>query len=264
MRQAVKIALGKRGALRALSQDSTVLVLRPNSGISGDMLVAGLAGLAGVGDAGLSELCEKIGIKGLGGLVRIEPRSVSGIAGVGLVVELPAEQAHRSLADILAIIAASGLSERAKEFSVRAFGILAEAEGEVHGVSASEVVFHEVGALDSVVDVCLAAALFEMLSPARFVCGPLPVCDGVAQSAHGPLFTPAPAVLRMLEGVAVTGLASTGETVTPTAISLLKAFGVEFGGWPDMVVSGRVVVYGSRLLPGVPNGAVFALGAAVA
>ncbi|MBF0483042.1 MAG: DUF111 family protein, partial [Desulfovibrionaceae bacterium] len=166
------------------------------------------------------------------------------------------------MADIAAIIEAGGLTGGAKALAVRAFGLLAEAEGEVHGRAAAEVTFHEVGALDSILDVCLAAALYDRLGPSRFVCGPLPLCDGVAKSAHGPLFTPAPAVLRLLSGVAVTGLASVGETVTPTAIALLKAFGAEFGGWPDMVVTGRAVVYGSRLLPGVPNGAVFVRGRA--
>lgn len=226
------------------------------------MLVAGLALMAGADDAALGALCASVGVAGLNGAVRLLPRSVEGIGGYGLAVDLPHEHAHRNLDDIVGIIEAGALSQGAKALAVRAFELLAEAEGEVHGRAAGEVTFHEVGALDSILDVCLAAALFDRLRPSRFVCGPLPLCDGVAKSAHGPLFTPAPAVLRLLEGVAVTGLASAGETVTPTAIAVLKAFGAQFGGWPDMVISGRAVVFGSRLLPGVPNGAVFALGQA--
>jgi len=241
---------------------SPILVLRPHSGISGDMLVAGLALMAGADDAELEGLCAAVGVDGLSGSVRLTSRSLEGIGGYGLAVDLPHEHAHRNLGDILAIIEAGSLSEGAKAIAARAFGLLAEAEGQVHGRPAGEVTFHEVGALDSILDVCLAAALFDRLGPSRFVCGPLPLCDGVAKSAHGPLFTPAPAVLRLLTGVAVTGLASAGETVTPTAIAVLKALDVEFGGWPDMVVTGRAVVFGSRLLPGVPNGAVFALGRA--
>jgi hypothetical protein len=226
------------------------------------MLVAGLALMAGADDAALGALCAAVGVAGLNGSVRLLPRSVAGIGGYGLAVDLPHEHAHRNLCDIVAIIEASALSAGAKALAARAFELLAEAEAEVHGREPGEVTFHEVGALDSILDVCLAAALYDRLGPSRFVCGPLPLCDGVARSAHGPLFTPAPAVLRLLTGVAVTGLSSAGETVTPTAIALLKAFGAEFGGWPDMVVTARAVVFGSRLLPGVPNGAVFAVGQA--
>ena len=161
-----------------------------------------------------------------------------------------------------AIVAASGLTPRAKELSLAAFGLLAEAEAHVHGTTPDKIHFHEVGALDSILDVCLTCALFDRLSPDRFVCGPLPVCDGVVRCDHGLLATPAPASLRLLEGLPVVGIPSEGETLTPTAVSLLKALGAQFGPWPAMVIERQERIYGTRVLPGVSNGAMFVWGTA--
>ena len=141
-----------------------------------------------------------------------------------------------------------------------AFETLAIAEGEIHGKPPEEITFHEVGALDSILDICLVSAIFDQLSPDSFVCSPLPVCDGVIRCEHGMLAAPAPAVLQMLEGVPVYGIDSTGETITPTAIALLKALGARFEGWPAMTVEKVVRVFGGRIVPNVPNGAIFVLG----
>jgi pyridinium-3,5-bisthiocarboxylic acid mononucleotide nickel chelatase len=93
-----------------------------------------------------------------------------------------------------------------------------------------------------------------------FVCGPLPLCDGTVRCDHGLLPAPAPAVLDLLQGVPVRGIQSEGETVTPTAIALLKGLGAQFGAWPEMTIARTALVYGGRVLPGVPNGALFATG----
>ncbi len=239
-----------------------ILVLRAPSGISGDMLVSGLAGLAGLDAAGFAEALSSIGLPELEGAARVVPRSVDGISGIGLEVTLPHAHEHRHLSDILAIIAAGRMAEPAKELAARAFHLLAEAEAAVHGSSPDQVHFHEVGALDSILDVCLACELFVRLAPARFVCSPMPVCDGTVRCAHGLLATPAPAVLHLLQDVPVYGIDSSGETVTPTAAALLRALGASFGGWPALVLLRHVRAYGGRVLPGVPNGALFAFGRA--
>jgi uncharacterized protein (DUF111 family) len=114
--------------------------------------------------------------------------------------------------------------------------------------------------LDSILDICLCAELFARLSPAQFVCGPLPLCDGIIKCDHGLLPAPAPAVFELLQGVPVRGIPSEGETVTPTAIALLKGLGAQFGAWPEMTIELTALVYGGRVLPGVANGALFALG----
>ena len=92
------------------------------------------------------------------------------------------------------------------------------------------------------------------------MCSPLPLADGGVHCAHGWLPTPAPAVLELLRDVPVCGFAGKGETVTPTAIALLKALGVSFGPWPSMRIERRALVYGGRVFPDAPNGAVWACG----
>ena len=239
-----------------------VLVLRTPSGISGDMFVSGLAGLSDLDDAGFAALLECLGVAELCGAVRVVPRSCGGIAGVGLAVALPQVHEHRHLGDILEIIEKSAMRVSAKAMAAKAFGLLAEAEAAVHGTRPENVHFHEVGALDSLLDVCAACELFARLEVERFICSPLPVCDGTVRCAHGLLSTPAPAVLHLLTGLPLYGIESQGETVTPTAAALLRAMGATFGPWPAATLTRHVRAYGGRVLPGVPNGAIFALGRA--
>lgn len=240
-----------------------VLTVRASSGLSGDMMLAGLARMAGVTQDDLDALLASLRLSALHGSVRLEPRSVNHVAGWGCAVTLPHEHEHRSLVDVRAIIAASDLDEKASALADACFVLLAEAEGAVHGKPADEVCFHEVGALDSIVDICLASALFARLAPARFVCSPLPMGEGGVHCAHGWIPTPAPAVLELLRDVPVCGFAGRGETVTPTAIALLKAFGADFGPWPAMRIRERALVYGTRVFDNAPNGSVWALGPAI-
>ncbi|RAP41658.1 hypothetical protein BYZ73_08580 [Rhodovulum viride] len=241
---------------------SGVLVIRTPSGLSGDMLLAGLAVMAGQA-ADIGSVLAATGLPLPQGAVEIRPHALQGISGWQARVRLPHEHAHRHLGDILALIEASRLATPAKAVAARAFTLLAEAEGAVHGCPPGKIAFHEVGALDSILDTCLAAELLVRIAPDRLVCSPLPLCDGTVRCAHGLLPTPAPAVQELLRGVPVCGLASTGETVTPTAIAFLRAAGFVFGDWPEMVIRQTARIYGGRVLPGVPNGALFALGDAV-
>ena len=152
------------------------------------------------------------------------------------------------------------MPEDAKELSIRAFTILGEAEAAVHGKEPDQVNFHEVGALDSILDTCMVCRLFTVIKPARFVCSPLPVADGVIHCAHGHVASPAPAVLRLLAGIPVSSFPGKRETVTPTAVSLPRALGAPFGGWPAMTVGRTVISYGSKVFENAPNGAIWALG----
>lgn len=240
--------------------EERVLVIRPNSGLSGDIMVAGLLALTGSGPHDLEKDLRDLNLGHLVGLVRLEERQVGQIAGVGLKADLPHEHEHRNLKDIEEFFSRAAISGAAIATALKTFRVLAEAEGAVHGLSPEEVHFHEVGALDSIMDIGLAAVLLDRLSPAKIVCGPLPLCDGVIACQHGLLSSPAPAVMRLMIGVPVVGIPSQGETITPTALALLKGMGAVFGPWPSVVVERQTLAYGSRLLPGVPNGGLFVLG----
>lgn len=242
------------------SKNSKVLVIRPNSGLAGDIMSAGMLSLAQAGDDDLAAILRDLGLEQLVGRVRLAAWEINQISGVGLEVDLPQEHEHRNLKDIEEHFAASQIEEEAKKMAIKTFRLLAEAEGAVHGRRPEDVHFHEVGALDSIMDIGLVATLYVRLGVDRLVCGPLPVCDGVISCAHGLLPAPAPAVMRLLEGVPVVGLASRGETVTPTAAALLRALESNFGPWPSITIEKQSLAYGGRILEGVPNGAIFALG----
>lgn len=225
------------------------------------MMLAGLARMADVGTDELRVTAEALGLPR--DCVSLERRAVNRVFGWGCRVSLPDATSHRTWADIRLLIAGSGMSAEAKCFAAATFGLLAAVEGRIHDLPPEEIHFHEVGALDSILDICLCAELFARLSPSRLVCGPLPLCDGTVKCDHGLLPAPAPAVFELLQGVPVRGLPSEGETVTPTAIALLKGLGAEFGPWPEMTIERTALVYGGRVLPGVANGALFALGTIV-
>lgn len=237
-----------------------IITVRPASGLSGDIMLAGLAALARLDTARLAVLTEELGLPALHNCLTLERRSVNAIGGVGCRIDLPHDHAHRTLADILAVIDNSRMPDRAKELAARAFRILAEAEAAVHGLSPEDVAFHEAGALDSLLDTCLVCRLFVELDARRLVCGPLPLADGVARCAHGQIAVPAPAVLRLLENIPVRPFPGQGETVTPTAVALLKALDAGFGPWPSMTVRATAISYGTTLFPDAPNGALWALG----
>ena len=161
-------------------------------------------------------------------------------------------------------MAGRGSGAAAPGFRPRVFGLLADVEGRIHGIPVLEVAFHEIGALDSILDICLAAVLFDRLQPAQLICSPLPVSDGSIRCAHGLLMSPAPAVQDLLAGVPVYGVSPEGETVTPTALALLKALGATFGNWPNIVPEKLVRIYGGKVFKSLPNGALFALGSSYA
>lgn len=240
-----------------------LLTVRATSGLSGDMMLAGLADMAELRQNDIDALVKELRLPALEGSLTLEPRSVNHIAGIGCHIVLPHEHAHRTLADIRTIIMNSAMPDLAKQLAVNAFTLLAEAEAAVHGMRVDDVTFHEVGALDSILDTCLSCRIFTILAPKRFVCSPLPLADGAIRCAHGLVPSPAPAVLKLLSGVPVCGFSGSGETVTPTAVSLLKALGAEFGGWPAMTVERTIISYGGKVFADAPNGALWALGRAM-
>jgi uncharacterized protein (DUF111 family) len=238
-----------------------ILTIRAHSGLSGDIMLAGLMRMTEISaedfEARLASLMPE-----LSGTVELVRHEVNHIGGWHARVDLPHQHEHRTLRDILGIIEQSGLSEHGKELSAATFTLLARAEAAVHGKKPEDVHFHEVGALDSILDICMACELFALLAPEHFIVSPLPVADGHVHCAHGIIPVPAPAVLELMEGVPVRPFPAQGETVTPTAMALLKVLGAEFGPWPAMRVNKRALAYGTKVFEGAPNGALFAFGPA--
>jgi uncharacterized protein (DUF111 family) len=224
------------------------------------MLVTGLARAGRFPAARVDAMIAAIGVKDLRKKISFKKVSVGGISGWRAEVRIPHSHEHRSAAVILRTIQKSRMTKCAKALAVRAFKLLGDAEGAIHGIDPRKVEFHEIGGLDSILDVCLAAAMFDRLGCPKLYCSPLPLCDGKIRCAHGALSSPAPATLLLLKQVPVYGIDSEGETVTPTAIAVLKAFGAEFGRWPAVKILDSVRVFGGRILPNVPNGAAFVLG----
>lgn len=254
-------------------QNGPVLTIRSCSGLSGDMFCCGLGALwldwrkidptSPEAQGLLNDLAGAI-MPDLAGSVAIGRKAVNGICGYHLAVNLPHEHEHRTPGDIEAILVKSGLEEAARDLALSCFTLLAGCEAAVHGKKISEVHFHEVGALDSILDIALASALYVKLGTPKIVCGPLPLADGQISCAHGIMPAPAPAVLGLLPGVMVKPYAAqnAGELVTPTAIALLRALGASFGPWPEFYVQSTALVYGTREFADAPNGVIFALGEA--
>lgn len=210
------------------------LIIDPFAGISGDMLLGALVDLGLPGEW----LREFVGSLGLGGEVVVERADRSGIACGRVRFQLPHEHAHRHLPDVLEIIDGSGASAEVKHGASDAFRKLAEAEAAVHGVPVERVHFHEVGALDAILDVlCGVAGVLEM-GFERCYTRPVAVGSGTVEIAHGAFPLPAPATARLLAGLPVRDTGYPEECTTPTGAALLATL-TEGRRAPADVVYGR-------------------------
>jgi uncharacterized protein (TIGR00299 family) protein len=160
---------------------------------------------------------------------------------------------HRNLSEVTELLDRAAVSPDATSLANRVFGCLAQAEGEVHGEPVDKVHFHEVGAVDAVIDVLGACLALEQLAVDEVVCSELPMGHGTVSSAHGTLPLPAPAVAALLPGVPVRPAGVEGETVTPTGAALVTTFADRFGAMPAMTVERVGVGAGSAEYPGLPN-----------
>jgi uncharacterized protein (TIGR00299 family) protein len=160
---------------------------------------------------------------------------------------------HRSLADILALIDRSALSDKGRQRAMALFRRLAEAEAAIHQMPVEQVHLHEVGALDSIIDIVGSVFGLEWFGADRMLASPLNVGGGMVRSAHGVFPVPAPATLRLLEGVPVYSSGVQMETVTPTGALLITGHASGYGPLPSMMV--RRVGYGAgdRDMAGTPN-----------
>ena len=227
-----------------------ILYLDAGSGLAGDMLVAALL------DLGVPESALNAGLAGLevGGYSLVHSRVLrSSLSGRHFDVRVEAEQPARDYRSIVSLLTAAGsLSEGARALALRAFEILARAEAQVHACPVESVHFHEVGAVDSIVDITAAAIAFDYLG-AQVVCSPLPLGRGSIRSAHGIIPLPAPATVLCLSGVPTYDPGLSAELVTPTGACLVAAVAQGFGGWPSFRPEKVGLGAGTKEWPDRPN-----------
>ena len=160
---------------------------------------------------------------------------------------------HRSLSTILGIIDAAALNDAVKQRAARAFQLLGEAEAAIHSIPVEQVHFHEVGAVDTIVDIVCAAAGCEALGVDRWMASALNVGSGTVKCAHGTLPVPAPATLALVGDAPVYSAGPPMERVTPTGAALLRMLDAEYAALPAMRVHARGYGAGGRDTPGEPN-----------
>jgi uncharacterized protein (TIGR00299 family) protein len=232
------------------TSDRKILFIEPFSGISGDMMVAALL------DLGFSfeELQAKLAQLPLNNYqLSVQKCSRSGIQALKFDVQTGHEHAHRTFADIRSMIELSGLSSWVKEKSVEAFRRLAEAEGKIHGQPPEKVHFHEVGAVDSIVDIVGAMIAMESFMPVRVVSAPVNVGQGTLECQHGTYPVPGPATQELLRGIPTYSNSVTGELTTPTGATLLATLVEEFGSQPALRLQAAGYGAGTRQTPGNAN-----------
>ncbi|HKZ82878.1 MAG TPA: nickel pincer cofactor biosynthesis protein LarC [Anaerolineae bacterium] len=210
------------------------------AGVSGDMILGALL------DAGLDAQALHERLRGLnlpGWELDVRRVRKHELAATQVTVVARGESPERTLGDIEALIGNSDLAPAEKPPIAHIFQRLAEAEARVHGCSPAEVHFHEVGAIDAIVDVACAVCGLNLLGVEAVHASPLPLGRGFTRSAHGRLPLPAPAVVELLRGVPVIGMETEGETVTPTGAAILTTLAKSFGPLLSMRLSG--VGYGA-------------------
>jgi uncharacterized protein (TIGR00299 family) protein len=210
-----------------------ILRIEPFSGVSGDMFLGALLDL-GAPSGALKSLPVKLGLNEAE--IRIDSVAKCGIQCTRVRISDDTPQPHRHLADILAMIAAAGLPTDIVDRSRKIFTYLAEAEAAVHGVSVEAVHFHEVGAVDSILDIVGAAVLLTEITFAQVVCDPVCTGSGFVDCAHGRFPVPAPATARLLEGMPTFPGQIEAEMTTPTGAAILRSLDPVFTVPPMKVV----------------------------
>jgi uncharacterized protein (TIGR00299 family) protein len=221
-----------------------------SSGISGDMFLAALIDAGAPVDRLFGEL-KKLP---LGFYEFKRTRALrGGLVGTRVDIRVPGEQPHRHLADIQALLQQASLPEKAAAQALKIFSHLAEVEGKLHNVPPSKIHFHEVGAVDAVVDIVGTCVAVELLEISDLVCSPLNVGSGRVNAAHGSLPVPAPATAELLKDIPVYSTGVEGELVTPTGAALVAALASGFGPLPSMKIAKIGYGAGEKDFSGHPN-----------
>jgi len=231
--------------------ENRTLYLDCFAGISGDMFLALLL------DLGFPESALRAGLAQLGlpGWELSTSQELAGvIAATGVEVTVTSSQPQRNWREIQDLLQHSPLPETVRHRVLTIFSNLATAEAQVHGCPVEAVHFHEVGAVDSLIDIVGAALGLEYLHIDQVICSPLPLGRGMISCAHGHLPLPAPATCELLKGIPVYGVELAQELVTPTGAALVKTLAHSFGPFPAMTIGKVGYGRGSQTLAdGRPN-----------
>jgi uncharacterized protein (TIGR00299 family) protein len=219
------------------------------SGISGDMTLGALV------DAGVDPrpIQEAISSLGLPGSVTFDTVRKGGFRATHARVHAPHDHAHRHWHHIEAIIDTSTLTGRQKDLAKRIFLKLGEAEARVHGVDLSKIHFHEVGAIDSIIDILGSAVGLDLLGVDRFEASPVPPGKGWIKAAHGRMALPAPATAEILKGVPLAESMVEMELTTPTGAAILTTVVERFGPLPALTIDTIGLGAGTRDMPEQAN-----------
>jgi uncharacterized protein (TIGR00299 family) protein len=223
---------------------STIIIIDAAGGLSGDMFLAGLFALGADPKRVGREVRTLPGLERFS--IEVERVKRAGLAATRAKVRCPKRAHERDLAAILRMIGRSRLGERVKDLSAKTFRTLGSAEGKIHGVAADHVHFHEVGAVDSIVDIVGGIVALELLGFPKLFHRPFGLGSGFIEIAHGRYPVPAPATIEMLRGRTVSLGSIEGEVVTPTGAALMKALAEELPADRSFVPRRIVYAAGTR------------------
>ncbi len=235
-----------------MTADHRTLWFDPSFGASGDMLLGVLVGL-GVPLPAIVDELEPLAVDGWSMTESAVSRGSLSATRVEVTGDDDGGHGHRSWSSIDRMLVASPLPGPVVDGARRTFRMLAEAEASIHQVDIDAVHFHEVGAVDAIVDIVGVWSALERLDVDRIVCGPVGLGHGTVDAAHGPLPLPAPATAELLRSLPVRGLDLDGETVTPTGAALLATIADDFGPIPTGTLAATARGAGGRDPASHPN-----------
>jgi uncharacterized protein (TIGR00299 family) protein len=253
----------RRGADAAVMTGRTVW-FNCCAGVAGDMLLASLVD-AGADTDAITRALGGLGVDGYAVTFEKVQRCGVGATRANVAVNQP-HHVHRPAREVFELIGTADLTDRVRDRALAVYRALAEVEGEIHGVDTGDVELHEVGALDSIIDVVGVCAALDVLAVDSIVCSPIAVGHGSVRTAHGELPNPVPAVIALLAraGAAAVGIDTTMETATPTGVALMSVLAGHFGAFPSITVTATGFGAGAADPPGRPNVVQVVIGDAVA
>lgn len=220
------------------------------AGASGNMILGALVAL-GVDENAFVEQIKLLNVSDFA--IEFTKVDRSGISAVHAEVKFAEEKTHRHLRDIEKIINESKLSTKVKSLAIKIFQNLADAETKVHGIEREKVHFHEVGALDAIVDIVGACIGFEMLEIEKFICSKIHVGTGFVSMAHGKFPVPPPAVTELLKNATIYSTEIEGELITPTGAAIVSTVCESFGTIKNFIIEKSAYGAGTREYQDFPN-----------